>query len=375
MRIVMAKDELIVFARASLEDNYLDKEECGFFDSVGCEYGLKKLFYNSVCAIGLAESDNKELFNSVVEFLIGLSHKYDGLVPTWTVSSKFTFNTQGNHRATLGEQGLLLWALSKAYNQNKNQDIFTCCNKTFNVIGMFFNEGYIPHFPGTDYYVPMTTALCLDGLLEYYSISNEEICKRMIHQTAKNLIADSNPPVFFIIDNRQLSRHIYFNNLAYSIHALSRYSLMFNDGKARAFVLETVSKLLDLQGSKGQWWWAYSPEGNVIDGYPVYSVHQLGMAVMALKMARRLAGELLRERIDTSINNSIKWVFGNNELKIPLIDYKKKLIWRCIERRRIKHNITKRFYEYFKFNNRIFNIEKKSRSYEYGWLLYALSLK
>ena len=108
-----------------------------------------------------------------------------------------------------------MWALSKAYKQNKDKEIFTSCNSTFNVIDKFLYGGCIPHFPGTDYHVPMTTALCLDGILEYYSISNDTKCKEMLHQIAKNLITNSNHSVFFIIDNGELSPHIYFNNIAF----------------------------------------------------------------------------------------------------------------------------------------------------------------
>jgi hypothetical protein len=84
------------------------------------------------------------------------------------------------------------------------------------------------------------------------------------------------------------------------------------------------------QGELGQWWWFYSTRApKVIEGYPVYSVHQDAMAVMALLPATRLgAGDYL-----DALALGLRWVSGQNELGQSLVDGRAGLIHRAIQRR------------------------------------------
>ena len=83
------------------------------------------------------------------------------------------------------------------------------------------------------------------------------------------------------------------------------------------------------QGPLGQWWWFYSTrEPKVIEGYPVYSVHQDAMAFMALLPATRLgAGEFVDE-----LTAGLRWIGGANELGLSMVDAEAGLIHRSIQR-------------------------------------------
>jgi hypothetical protein len=94
--------------------------------------------------------------------------------------------------------------------------------------------------------------------------------------------------------------------------------------------------LLACQHPLGQWAWHYNTRsGAVVDLYPVYSVHQDGMAPMALLPAERLLG------LSTvpAIARGVKWLFGRNELSESLVDVDEARIWRSIRRRAPLHRV------------------------------------
>jgi hypothetical protein len=87
--------------------------------------------------------------------------------------------------------------------------------------------------------------------------------------------------------------------------------------------------LAEAQGDRGQWWWFYSTtKRRVMEGYPVYSVHQDAMAPMALLSAGRVGvGDYARPLI-----RGIRWVGGDNELAQSMVDPRAGLIYRAIQR-------------------------------------------
>jgi len=96
----------------------------------------------------------------------------------------------------------------------------------------------------------------------------------------------------------------------------------------------TVGQVCDFlvasQGAFGQWWWFYSTRTpKVIEGYPVYSVHQDAMAIMALLPATRLGAGEYR----SSLSAGVPWVVGHNELGESLVDARAGLIYRSVQRR------------------------------------------
>jgi hypothetical protein len=73
-----------------------------------------------------------------------------------------------------------------------------------------------------------------------------------------------------------------FADLVYPIHALSRYGRLTGDRRALAAAVRCADRTVAAQGRDGQWWWHYDVRsGAVIEGYPVYAVHQDAMAPLA----------------------------------------------------------------------------------------------
>ena len=74
-----------------------------------------------------------------------------------------------------------------------------------------------------------------------------------------------------------------FADQVYPLQALARLHASADDREALTVADGVADKICAAQGDSGQWWWHYdSRNGSVVEGYPVYSVHQHAMAPMAL---------------------------------------------------------------------------------------------
>lgn len=90
-------------------------------------------------------------------------------------------------------------------------------------------------------------------------------------------------------------------------------------------------RLVECQGSLGQWWWLYSfKDGRTIEGYPVYAVHQDAMALMALAPLHTLG----QGDFDRAIGLGLRWLSGDNELQESLLSDKPPMVFRCVQRTR-----------------------------------------
>lgn len=121
----------------------------------------------------------------------------------------------------------------------------------------------------------------------------------------------------------------FFDAQVYALLAALRRHEVLDDAEARDMARTIAERLLACQHPLGQWAWHYNVRsGAVVDLYPVYSVHQDGMAPMALLPAERLLG------ISTvpAVARGVKWLFGGNELNESLIDTERAVIWRSIRR-------------------------------------------
>jgi hypothetical protein len=90
-----------------------------------------------------------------------------------------------------------------------------------------------------------------------------------------------------------------------------------------------AGRIVDSQGPLGQWWWVYSRRtGGVIEGYPVYSVHQDGTAFLGLVPLGDLAGGDYAGPLALGL----EWKLGANELSASLVQDEPPFISRCIQR-------------------------------------------
>jgi hypothetical protein len=165
-----------------------------------------------------------------------------------------------------------------------------------------------------------------------------------------------------------------FADQVYPIYALAKFSRAYHVPKAAERALDTALTLCELQGPHGQWWWHYdSASGKVLGQYPVYSVHQYGIAPMALLAL----GEETQSDFTPWIYKGLRWIQGNNELEHDMRDSSANVIWRYIYRCDYKKHLDVALALLMARADGQFHKElavlHECRPYELGWLLYAFA--
>lgn len=181
--------------------------------------------------------------------------------------------------------------------------------------------------------------------------------------------------------HRAVSRRVAcFANQIYPVMALAVHARRTECAVAADACKAVADRVCELQGAMGQWWWLYdAATGLVVDGYPVYAVHQDGMAPMALLEARR-AGIA---DYATHIDRGFDWLFGANEVRENMILADAALIRRDVHRRnagrfaRMRRGLTwcaglRRPIPAPTAEQCVINPE--CRPYHLGWVLYAAAL-
>lgn len=165
-----------------------------------------------------------------------------------------------------------------------------------------------------------------------------------------------------------------FADQVYPMYALAKYGRACRNEEAQQTALECARTVCMLQGALGQWWWHYDQvTGKRIGKYPVYSVHQYGMAPMALAAVSAATGA----DFSPSIYKGLDWLSENNELRTSLIDRQVGTIWRCMYKidlyARLEEAAAIAGLPFFEPGSSTLKILHESRPYCFGWLLYALA--
>jgi hypothetical protein len=169
-----------------------------------------------------------------------------------------------------------------------------------------------------------------------------------------------------------------FADQVYPIYAFTRFSKAFGEQEPLERAMDCARAICAAQGSQGQWWWHYdSMKGRVLEGYPVFSVHQHAMAPMTLFAL----GDTIQHDFRPWIYRGLEWINSQNELGIDMEESSSDLVWRCIVRSRTSLG------RYLKslggsYSDAIqhdrpedLKILFECRPYELGWLLYAFVLR
>ncbi len=175
---------------------------------------------------------------------------------------------------------------------------------------------------------------------------------------------------------------LWIPNFADQVYSLQAFSFAAREGMG-AENLDTAAaiagRLVALQGESGQWWWHYDTRsGSVAQPYPVYAVHQHGMAPMALRALAAAGGPVHEE----PIRRSKAWLTGN-ELGAELIDEAAGTVWRDIE------HAGGRFSSLVRQARSVLGIPEghtaaktqqlrvnyETRPYEWAWCLYAAAIE
>jgi hypothetical protein len=171
-----------------------------------------------------------------------------------------------------------------------------------------------------------------------------------------------------------------FADLVYPIQALSFHAVRTGDSATKQAVRRAADLICARQGREGQWWWHYDHRtGRVLEGYPVYAVHQDAMAPMALFAAAEATGT----SYDAAVRLGLDWLLRSPELDGgSLIDEKADLIWRKVARRepgkltRSAQALVSLLHPRLRLPgaDTLFPpvaIDDEDRPYHLGWLLFA----
>ena len=166
-----------------------------------------------------------------------------------------------------------------------------------------------------------------------------------------------------------------FADQVYPIYAMSRMAQAYGLDEPVSRALRCADAICGAQGELGQWWWHYdSATGKTLGRYPVYSVHQHGMAPMALFALEQVSSREYSE----AICRGLQWIQQANELRSDLRDEAHHLVWRCVRP-------TPAFLTNLEDVAGIcgfapspigqcnLKVLRECRPYESGWLLYALA--
>jgi hypothetical protein len=129
------------------------------------------------------------------------------------------------------------------------------------------------------------------------------------------------------------------------------------------------------QGPLGQWWWHYDAKsGQAVGKYPVYSVHQHGMAPLALFAVADVGGK----DFSRELYLGLEWIYGANELHQDMRDADTKVVWRCIRPAKSRRYLDQaRAMLHLHYGAQTppseLHVLHECWPYELGWLLYAFA--
>ena len=175
-----------------------------------------------------------------------------------------------------------------------------------------------------------------------------------------------------------------FADQVYPIQALARLHRSADDPEALAVAGTVAQAICSAQGPAGQWWWHYdSRTGAVVEGYPVYSVHQHAMGPMALLDLADAGGDGQLG----AIRRGLRWLAGPPEAAqsaspVQLVLDDPPITWRKVARadhRKVVRGLraaSTRIVPGARVAalDRVYPpgvVDHECRPYELGWLLYT----
>jgi hypothetical protein len=164
-----------------------------------------------------------------------------------------------------------------------------------------------------------------------------------------------------------------FADQVYPVYAFAQFAKLEGEQEASSRALDCSQTICEHQGPFGEWWWHYdSVTGGIAETYPVYSVHQDGMAPMALFAISEATGTDFSD----AIKKGLAWIGGNNDLQFDMRNQPGKLIWRNFYlpgAERHVRQVLGMSREPGQVPVRKLKVNHECRPYELGWALYALA--
>ena len=220
------------------------------------------------------------------------------------------------------------------------------------------------------------TGLCYSLRTEAKRLSELEAPTEL---TFRRLIANQGPKGIFghLAHGKSLAGLVRgsigsFADQVYPINALAQFARLTGNREALGRASACADTICELQGPLGEWWWHYDAgTGHVLETYPAYSVHQDGMAPMALFALADVTGL----DFTNPIRKGLAWIGGYNELAYDMRCETSKLIWRNLQLPRREQYLRRLLPSRQKGLTpaRLLTVNRECRPYELGWALYALA--
>jgi hypothetical protein len=307
--------------------------------------------YTAMCLLGLHRFETRAMRSSPVE----TGAIFDALIEdlAWVDN--------------VGDLGLMLWLCAVTRPERLEQLYSELDVKTA-----------LRRFPGVQQAATMELAWFLSGLAHAALAGGSEFpdLLALSSKTYSMLSANQRKHGTFGHSGHALRGRIgSFADQVYPIYALTKFGEAFQNRAALESARNCAEAICRAQGPLGQWWWHYDAStGKVFQRYPVYSVHQHGMAPLALFELGDAGG------LDFSgpIYKGLAWIQGGNELGRDLRETSSNLVWRSIYRRSRDKMYIGEFVDYLRGRAGAIpaadlDIKFECRPYELGWLLYAFS--
>ena len=163
-----------------------------------------------------------------------------------------------------------------------------------------------------------------------------------------------------------------FADQIYAIYALTTFARAFQIEEPLGSALGCANSLRALQGEMGQWWYLYDKSAcRVVNRYPVFSLHQDGIAPVSLLALGEATGQSFHE----PIFKGLAWLAGGNELGDDLRNLDRGLIWDSIAPRSRMTNYWEAALHFMNISGgpqaESLRIRYEARPDHFGWLLYA----
>ena len=226
--------------------------------------------------------------------------------------------------------------------------------------------------------VTMELAWMLTGLTQHnYKSGKEgdEITDSLVRYLCGNRSASCG--LFYHLGNGMRRRFPNFASQIYTIHALSMRARCAGDKQSGERAITAAQRLSKLQRANGGWPWLYDvDQGEVVEPFEIYSVHQHAMAPMAFHELRAATG------VDSNeiVNRGLKWLVRENELGANMIDEDNGLIYRSIRRKAVQARVSLYGRTLMSLTGLSLNGEPRPssleinatcRPYELGWIFEA----
>jgi hypothetical protein len=202
----------------------------------------------------------------------------------------------------------------------------------------------------------------------------------LLRLTSRHGPGGTYPHLLDVRPRRGWRRHVgSFADQVYPLQALARASRLTGNVQLLHAANRTAERICRLQGRDGQWWWWYDARtGEVVERFPVYSVHQHAMAPMVLLDLWEAGGTDHRAEVAKGLG----WLDRHPEVPAELISDDAGLVWRKVGRREPRKaaralgaaTTAVRPGWHLPGIDLLMPptvIDRECRPYELGWLLYA----